>query len=222
MAFALSITGFIAAVMPGLSIFAWVLILAAFVMSIITLTKKQKRALSVISLVLSLVSGVWPFIVSLVTLLAVGVGAIAEAGDKMNASADEIRGGIVQVLTTQDGLDLLFNSVECGAAEYEGTYSTETAAGDFCVVSITLTNNGEEASTMISTSNFGALVGDYSFDAVNALDVGGFGKDKDYTIELNPGLSTEGEIVVGVPVGTVLDAVTYADLFGEEIAIAAR
>lgn len=220
-AFGLSLAGFISAIIPGLSFFAWILILAAFVVSIIALAKKQKKGLSVISLILSIVSGIVAVVVSLATLLAVGAGAVAEVEDKMNASADEIQGGIGQVVTTEDGLAVLLNSVECGATEYEGTYSTETATGEFCVADFNLTNNGEEAATLF-TSNFGALVGETAYDSVNTLGVGGFGKDLEYSIDLNPGLSIDGVVVIDVPAGTELDAVTFADMFGEEIAIASK
>lgn len=220
-AFGLSVAGFISAIIPVLSFFAWVLITAAFVVSIIALAKKQKKGLSVISLILSIVSGIVAVVVSLATLAAAVSIAVSEVDDNMNASADEIQGGIGQVVTTDDDLAVLLNSVECGGTEYEGTYSTETAVGEFCIVDFNLTNNGEETATLF-TSNFGALVGETSYDSANTLGVGGFGKDLEYSIDLNPGLSVDGVVVIDVPAGTELEAVTFADLFGEEIAIAAK
>lgn len=219
-AFGLALAGLVFAIIPGVSFFAWVVILAAFIVSIVALAKKSKKGLSVVSLILSIVAGVVAIIVSIVTALAVVAGAASAASDSLTASQDEIQAGIGQTVTTSDGLDFTLDSVTCGQPTYEGQFGTETAIGQFCVVGFTLANNGSEPATAF-INDFGGLVGETNVEALFNIGVGGFAPDNGASIELNPGLSTTGTAVIDIAAGASLDAVTFGGL-RDEIAVAAK
>lgn len=221
-ALGLSIAGFVSAIVPGLSFFAWILILAAFIVSIVALAKKgTKKTFGVVGLILSIVSGVVAVVVSLVTALAVVAGAASEVSDNMTATSDEIQGGIGQVVSTSDGAEITINSVSCGETEFEGQFGTEQALGQFCVVTFKLDNPSSEP-IFAFTNDFGGLVGDTNVEASSSMGVGGFDPDNSMSIELNPGLSVTGTVVIDIAAGASLDAVTFGGMSRDEIAISSK
>ncbi|MGV1034096.1 MAG: hypothetical protein ACOYBP_02580 [Microbacteriaceae bacterium] len=221
-AFGLAILGFIFAVIPGLSFIAWVVILAAFIVSIVALAKKgSKKAVPTVSLIVSIISGVVAIIVSVVTVLAAVSGAASQAIDDTTTSQDEIQAGIGQPVLTSDGAQLVIQSVECGLPTFEGAYQTSTAIGQFCVVKFTLSNPSNEP-IIAFTNDFGGLVGGTDVEADKGIGTGGFGPDSSMSIELNPGLSIEGTAVIDIPAGATFDAVTFGGMGRDEIAIAAH
>lgn len=196
--------------------------MAAFVISIVAMAKKgSKKAIPVTSLIISIVSGIVAIIVSLVTVLAAVSGAASQVADDMSASQDEIQAGIGQPVTTSDGAQLVINSVECGLSSVESSYgSTQTALGQFCVVKFTLSNPSNTPITAF-INDFGGLVGETDVEA-EAFSLGGFGPDSSSSIELNSGLSVDGVVVIDIPAGSTLDAVTFGGMGRDEVAIAAR
>lgn len=218
-AFGFAILGFIFACVPGLSFVAWFLTIPAFIISIIGLAKKGKKWAPLLGLLLSIVAGIIAIVVSLGTAVAGIDAAVKETEDSMTATSDEIQGGLGQVVTTEDGMDITLNSVTCGLPTYDTSYgTTETALGQFCEVKFSIANNSTEPVFMF-TNDIGALVGDADTEASPTL--GGFAPDGSISIELNPGLSTEGTAVIDIPAGAAVDAVTFSNgLFANEIAIA--
>lgn len=220
-ALGLAVLGFIFAIIPGISFVAWPVILAAFIVAIVALVKKGKQAVPVIALILSIVAGITAIVVSIVTALAVVAGAATEVSDNMTASSDEIQAGIGQTVTMEDGLEVTINSVDCGATTFEGGFGTETAAGKFCIVTFAVLNGGKEPAIFF-LDDFGGLVGETEVQGVNSIGVGGFAPDNAPSIELNPGLETTGTVVIDIPADATLDAVTFGNILGEKIAIAAQ
>lgn len=216
-AFGLGVLGLIFAMLPGFSFGAWAVTIPAFIVSIIGLAKKGKKWAPLLGLLISIIAGIVAVVVSLTTAVMGIDAAVQESKDNMTATIDEAQGGIGQVVTTDSGMDVTLNSVECGLPTYDTTYSTETAIGQFCVINYTITNNSKEPIIMF-TNDVGGIVGDTDLEAATTL--GGFGPETGYSIELNPGLSTTGTSVIDIPAGATLDAVTFTGgFFGNEIAI---
>lgn len=216
-AFGLGVLGLIFAMLPGFSFGAWAVTIPAFIVSIIGLAKKGKKWAPLLGLLISIIAGIVAVVVSLTTAVLGIDAAIQETDDNMTATIDEAQGGIGQIVTTDSGMDVTLNSVECGLPTFETSYSTETALGQFCVVNYTVANNSNEPIFMF-TNDVGAIVGDTDLEASTML--GGFAPDNGLSIELNPGLSTTGTSVIDIPAGATLDAVTFTGgFFGNEIAI---
>lgn len=220
-AFGLSVLGFIFACLPGFSFGAWFVTIPAFVVSIIALAKKGgKKWAGVLGLILSIVSGIIAIIVSVTTAL-VGVGmAIDEADDSMTATSEEVQGGLGQTVSTDNGLDVTVNSVQCGLSSFATDLGEETPMGQFCEVKFALANSGTDTISLFSY-NIGGLVGETKVEASSNYGLVGFGADNEMSLELNPGLNTEGFAIIDIAADANLDAVTFSGgLLENEIAIA--
>lgn len=217
-ALGLAVLGFILAVIPGVSVFAWIVILPAFIVSIVALAKKNSaKAVPVISLILSILAGIVAIIVTVVSALAVVAGAASSVADSSTATVDEATAGIGQVVTTENGVDFTVDAVTCAIPTYTSTFGTEeTALGQFCELSFTIANNGEQEAILFP-NYVGGLIGSTEFAADAMLSSFADGA---MSIELNPGLSTTGVAVLDIPADQALEAVTFTDgLLGEEIAV---
>lgn len=217
-ALGLTVLGFILAVIPGVSVFAWVVILPAFIVSIVALAKKNTaKAVPVISLIVSILAGIVAIIVTVVTAVAVVAGAASVVVDESTATVDEAMAGIGQVVTTDNGVDFTVDGVTCALPTYTSAFGTdETALGQYCEVKFTIANGGDKEA-IIFPNYVGGLIGTTEFAADSILSTFA---DGSMSVELNPGLSTAGVAILDVPVDQALEAVTFTDgLLSNEIAV---
>lgn len=220
-ALGLAILGFILAVIPGASVFAWLVILPSFIVSIVAIAKKNTaKGVPVMSLILSVVAGIVAIVVSVVTavaVVAVVAGAASTVADDSIATVDEATAGIGQVVTTAEGVDFTVDAVTCALPTYVGSFGTEeTALGQFCELKFTIVNNGDKEAILFP-NYVGGLIGSTEFAAASMLSTFA---DGSMSVELNPGLTTTGVAVLDIPVDQALEAVTFTDgLLGEEIAV---
>jgi type II secretory pathway pseudopilin PulG len=220
-ALGLAVLGFILALVPGVSLIAWIVIVPSFIVAIVALTKKYTaKAVPVVSLILSIVAGIAAIVVTIATAVAVVAGAASSVADDATATVDEARAGIGQVVTTGDGVDFTVDAVTCGIPTYEGGFGTDaTALGQFCEVSFTIVNNGDKESILFP-NYVGGLIGTTEYAADGMLSSYA---DGSMSVELNPGLSTAGVAILDIPVGQALEAVTFTDgLLNEEIAVSVK
>jgi hypothetical protein len=220
-ALGLAILGFILSVIPGVSVFAWIVVLPAFIVSIVALAKKNTaKAVPAISLILSIVAGILAIVVSLLTAVAVVAGAASTVADEATATVDEATAGIGQIVTTDDGVDFTVDGVTCALPTYTSTFATDQAAlGQFCEVKFTVVNNGEKEAILFP-NYVGGLIGTTEFAADSLLSSYA---DGSMSVELNPGLSTSGVAILDIPADQALEAVTFTDgLLSEEVAISVQ
>lgn len=220
-ALGLTVLGFILAVIPGASFFAWFVLVPAFIVSIVAIAKKNTaKAVPVISLILSVVAGIVAIIVTIVTALAVVAGAASTAIDELSVTVDEATGGIGQIVSTDAGVDFTVGAVTCGLPTYTSFFQTEeTALGQFCEVTFTIANSGDKEA-IVFPNYVGGLIGATEYAASSTLSTFADGA---ISIELNPGLSTTGVAILDIPVDQTLEAVTFTDgLFSNEIAVSVK
>jgi nitrogen fixation/metabolism regulation signal transduction histidine kinase len=209
-ALGLAILGFILAVIPGVSVFA--------IVSIVAVAKKNvAKTVPVISLILSVLAGIVAIIVSIVTALAVVSSVASTVADDTTTTIDEATGGIGQAVTTEEGIAFTVDAVTCALPTYTSLFGTdETALGQFCELQFTVVNNGDKEAG-IFPNYVGGLIGTTEFAADSMLSSFADGSG---AVTLNPGLSTSGVAIVDIPVDQALEAVTFTDgLFSGDIAV---
>lgn len=218
-AFGLALAGLIFAVLPALSFVAWFFTIPAFVIAIVALAKKSKKLFPLLALIISVISGILAVVVSIVTALALTAGAATSALDAATATLDEAQAGIGVIVPTDNGANFTVNSVTCGLTAVLTYYDTEEIPrGEFCEIAFTVTNTSNKEENLLPEF-VGGLIGETRYAANTSAS---FFNDKSLSTVLNPGLSISGVAIVDVPVGSMLDAVTFRDGFlGNEIAVLA-
>jgi hypothetical protein len=214
-ALGLSALSFLFAVLPGFSFFAWVMIVAAFVVSIVAVAKKGvAKAVPVIALVLSIVAGITAPIVSLMTIGA----AISESVDESSATVDEATAKIGDTVSTEGGLNFTVTAVSCGLASAPSWIGgDETPQGEFCKIDFTVLNNGDKEAILFP-NYVGGLIGTVEYAANDSASV--FVGDSPLSVTINPGLSISGTAFIDVPAGKSIEAITFTEgLLGNEISV---
>lgn len=101
------------------------------------------------------------------------------------------------------------NDVNCGETQIGKGFMKAEAKGEYCIVSLTVENTGDEAQSLFSDAQFlyaGNRQFSADFDSSFAL-----GKSGLLSEDINPGLSIEGSIAFDVPAGTTPTAVELHD-----------
>ncbi len=224
-----AIVSFIFAVIPATSFFAWIPAVVAIVLAIVGFTRKgQKKGTAIAAIVIAPIA----WIIAIIVATAATVVGVADAIDKANdapssatvteeeatADAPAEEAAIGDTVTTEDGIDFVVTAMECGLAEAGEGFLVETAVGDFCKVSITVANNGADA-TRFSATNVTGFIGNAAYEANNVAS-----KVNDQMIgaEINPGLSATAEIFFDVPDAAQLELVELNTDFGFDEAVVVR
>jgi hypothetical protein len=206
--------GFLLAVTPGAGV-AWLLLLPGFIISIIALAKKGGAKLVPL---LSLIASVIGWIVSIVVTIAVAstvLGGAVEAANEAVTSPDssvveeDNTVGIGETVTNRDNISFTVNSVTCGIPAVESFGSPTNALGQFCSIKYTVANGSNEALSM-SYSDIVGTLGNSTFDSELIFGSGGFGPDNSAFLNLNPGLTVDGESFIDIPAGAALEAVQFS------------
>lgn len=227
-ALGLAIFGAILAVVPATNGFSWLVLLAAFVIAIIGLTRKgQKKLTSIIALVLSFLF----WIISIFVGIGVIAGGVVDAIDQPpavsepDAPADgeepgeeeapsEDGAGVGDTVTTDSGVAVTLVSVESGVQPPDDFIISEVR-GQLVSVSMSMENGSDEA-VDISTSSLIGLIGSAEYESA-----GVFGTDSgDWYVyeEINPGLTVKFTAYFDIPTDASLERVTFKTsiFFGEE------
>jgi hypothetical protein len=206
-ALALAVLGFITAVIPVASGFAWLFVLPAIVLAIIGLTRKGRpKRLALAGLIVAIVGWLVAIIVTVVTVI-VGVGAVGDSLDEIPVpeavSGDSVALG--QPVTNTDGFTFTLDAVECGLSSTGADFFDDAPVGEWCRVDYTVQNDGTEAVSLLA-GDVKLVSGDYAYDADDAT--GRFGADY-FTTDVNPALSVPCVVFVDVPAGTTADSVVF-------------
>lgn len=206
--------GLILAVTPGAGI-AWLLLLPGFIVSIIALAKKGSAKLApLLALIASVIGWIISIIVTIAVTAAVLGGAVEAANEAVTSTEapvveEDSTVGIGETVTTRDNVAFTVNSVECGITGIEAYGSTTEALGQFCSIKYTVVNGSNEALSM-SYNDITGVLGNSKYEPELTFGAGGFGPDHSAFLDLNPGLTVDGETYMDIPAGKALDAVQFA------------
>lgn len=181
---------------PSLLFIAIPMLLVAFVLAIIGLTRRnQGKGTSIAALVLSVVLGF--------------LGPILFAGSFMNFLGESIGGGTTEIpadtsqvakigekVSNSAGVSFTVSKVRCGKSKFTDEFGYENRArGSFCIVSTKIRNDSNEEVT-ISVNDITGLIGEAKYEADAGLsDLGG----ERFLASINPGLRVNAKFVIDVP-----------------------
>lgn len=228
------IAGMLAAIIPGISFFAWIFTLVALILAIVGLAQKHRaKTVAGISLGLSTVAFVTAIIVSIATLGNAGADhdeivaeteaptAPAEEPDAAPEAQPEVLApvGIGQTVTGHYGVTFTVDSVTCGMTTYSYAdgYLEETPLGQFCEIRFT-TFNGSTSPFDFYSDSVSGTIGDAYYEAESSLSTVG----EDYWFStVNPGLTVSGVTVIDIPVGAQLNSVHLSTNYfnGQDIVV---
>jgi hypothetical protein len=144
------------------------------------------------------------------------------SGETSNESAGDSRPGIGEAAV--DGkFSFTVTGLECGIQSVGSDSFGEEAQGQFCKVSLTIENIGDEPQTMFADSQklFDSEGREFSADtsAMIYLDEGG----DTWFSEINPGNSLDGVLLFDVPADATLDYIKlYDSLFSSGIEVSLK
>jgi hypothetical protein len=105
----------------------------------------------------------------------------------------------------RDGkFEFVVQRVQCGAGSVGGEYSREKAQGQFCLVTMKVTNIGDEARTLDSSSQYAYDATGRRFDANSGASLAANENDETFINDINPGNAVTGVVVFDIPKNTKL------------------
>ncbi|WP_141629936.1 DUF4352 domain-containing protein [Salinibacterium sp. PAMC 21357] len=237
-ALGLAVFGALLAVIPATNGFSWVVLLGAFIVSIVALTRKgQGKGMALIALIVSFLF----WIISIFVGIAVVATAVNDAIDDApsvsapsTSDSAEVEGeveaaeeeeanavaGIGDTVTTDDGAEITLISITPGATPPNDFLISEVR-GTLVAVSMSMTNGTNEAIS-ISESSIAGFIGDAEYGA-SAL----YGTESNEWYiyeEINPGLAVNFTAYIDVPADIALDLVTFKTniFFGDSVTFATK
>jgi hypothetical protein len=189
------------AAVPALLFVAMILLLIAFVLSIVGVTRRGRgKTTSVIALVGSIVFGVVGPVMFAGRFVS-DVGTAITEGTPPDTSQAATLG---EAVTNSAGVAFTVNKVTCGKKSIKDEFGMKTKPkGEFCVVSVRIDNGSDEMVTL-SASDVTGIIGGASYQADSgASDLGG---DKIIT-NVNPGLGIDASLAIDVPKKATLEYV---------------
>jgi hypothetical protein len=230
-ALALAVVTLLLAVIPPTSFIAWIPAVAAIVVAIIALTRKnQTKGMAIAAIIVAPIAWIIAIVVALsATVMAVDT-AIKDSGsgvttteesaatDGADAPASEQPAtvGIGTPVTSGSKMTYTVAGMTCGLDKAGNEYYPEVASGQFCEVKTTIANGGSETFDMY-TSNVKAFIdgSEYEPNAVAST----FGQDS-FGTSINPGLSIETVLYFDVPKDKTLQTIEFSEAFTFDDAVA--
>jgi hypothetical protein len=129
---------------------------------------------------------------------------------KAPAAAPKAAAGIGTAV--RDGkFEFTVKNVDCSKSEIGTGGFTQKAQGVYCIVSVHVSNIGNEAQMFDASSQkaFDAQKREFSADSSAAMYLGDSGKS--FLEQLNPGSAVDGQLVYDVPAGTKLTQIELHD-----------
>jgi TM2 domain-containing membrane protein YozV len=100
----------------------------------------------------------------------------------------------------RDGkFEFVVKSISCGQTSVGGEYLTETAQGQFCQLSLSVKNIGNEPQTMFTDNQYVYNAAGQKFSADSAATLVANPNTDTWISEINPGNSIEGVIMFDIP-----------------------
>jgi hypothetical protein len=212
----LALVGFVLGVVPATAGFAWILLLPAFILAIVGMTRKGKsKTTSTIALIVSIIGWIISIIVFFVSA-AVGIDHAIKTAPEASKPDQSSTGsattppapakaGIGDTVTSRDGVAVTVSAVTCGLATAGDSFLTDTAKGQFCQVNVNI-SNGTSKSVNVSSFDFSGFIGDSKYETSSIAN--SYGGDS-FSTDLNPGLAADSTLFFDIPAGAVLDTFQY-------------
>ncbi len=150
----LAIAGFVLGVIPATAGLAWLLLLPAAILSIVSLAKKgTKKGRATAAPIISTVGWIVAVIVALVSIVGGANQAIntpdapsvSDGGSAPEEPVVDEEAAIGDTVTNDDGVAFTVASITCGIAVAGPQFLEQTANGQFCEVKFTLLNGSDAA-----------------------------------------------------------------------------
>jgi hypothetical protein len=130
-------------------------------------------------------------------------GAAKAAQPKTAGMGDKARDGKFEFVVT---------GVDCTKSKVGDEFLNKTAQGKFCIVSVTVTNIGNEAQTF-DGSNQTAYAGSTKFENDGTAEMYLNSDTQTFLEGINPGNTVKGKLVFDVPKSTKLTSIELHDSF---------
>lgn len=208
--FVLALLGALSSFIPIVNIFGAFLAFIGLIFAVIGLVRSGSsgagKGLSIAAIILAVAAFTITIVIDVVVVRSVDT-AVKKVGAGQDTAAP-VMGKIGQPV--KDGqFTFVVRSVKCGMTTSGGALPAKPQ-GEFCAVSLSVTNHGDEAQTFDAGQVQGFISGskyeaDEASSAMANPDTEAFGDN------INPGNSVEAIVLIDVPVGEQLDTVEVHD-----------
>jgi len=146
----------------------------------------------------------------LVLIVIIIAASAASGGDKTNtgSNGNETKTDDKKATTAKVGeaardgkFEFIVKSVKCGKASVGSEFLTETAQGQYCLLSVSVKNIGDEAQSLISDNLYLFNAEGQKYSADSAATFAATPNGSSWYDDINPGNSVSGSIVFDVPKG---------------------
>jgi hypothetical protein len=111
----------------------------------------------------------------------------------------------------RDGkFEFVVKSVSCGKSKIGSKYLNKKAQGQFCEITVTVKNIGDESQTFDGSSQT-AFAGDIEYSDDSEAEMYADGDSNTFLNEINPGNQTTGKLIFDVPKSTKLTSLELHD-----------
>lgn len=214
----LAIAGFVLGVIPATAGLAWLLLLPAAILSIVSLAKKgTKKGRATAALITATIGWIVAVIVALVAIVgganqAINTPDAPSVSDEGSAPEEPVieEAAIGDTVTNDDGVSFTVSAITCGIPVAGPEFLSETASGQFCEIKFTLFNGSNDA-VYISSSDVTGTIGEATYDANTSVSQFG---DNYFGTDVNPGLGIDCVVYIDIPADGALDSISYHPIFG--------
>jgi len=168
--------------------------------------KGTGKGLSIAAIILAVAAFVISIVVNVTTVAAVDT-AVKNLDTGQSAPA-QVTGKIGEPV--KDGsFTFVVHSVKCGLATSGGSVPS-TPQGEFCAVTLTVTNHGKEAQ-LFSALEVEGFIGGSKYEADSGASAMANPSTDTFLNSINPGNSIDATVLIDVPAGRQLDTVELHD-----------
>ena len=131
-------------------------------------------------------------------VIACGSGSHAKSGGTVTVSTPKSAAAVGQAV--RDGkFEFTVQKLKCGVVKVGDSFLSDKAQGQFCLVTVKVTNIGKQAQTFDDSDQkaYGSNNAQFSTDSAAGLDVNE--NDETFLDDINPGNSVVGVLVFDIP-----------------------
>lgn len=134
------------------------------------------------------------------------IASAAGGGSKSNTSSNSSKSSSSKAETAKIGqaandgkFEFTVKGIECGKTSVGSQYLTKEAQGQFCLLSVTVKNIGDEAQSLFSTNQKLLNAQGQQYAADDTATIYAAPNGSSWYSNINPGNSVEGTIVFDIP-----------------------
>jgi len=208
--FVLALLGAVTSFIPIVNLGGDFLAFLGLIFGVIGLVQSGKKGvgkgLSIAAIILAVAAFVISIVVNVTTVAAVDTAV--KNLDTGQGSPAQVTGKIGQPV--KDGsFTFVVHSVKCGLATSGGSVPS-TPQGEFCAVSLAVTNHGKKAQ-LFSALEVEGFIGGSKYEADSVASAMANPSTDTFLNSINPGNSIDATVLIDVPAGKQLDTVELHD-----------